>query len=66
MGVETGGDVRMAKTTEAGILEATQERRADLLVLGTGVRPGSDRLYLGPQVERIILQSECPVVVFNT
>ena len=38
----------------------------DLIVLGTSVRVASQRLFLGPRVERIIRDSPCSVVVFNT
>jgi nucleotide-binding universal stress UspA family protein len=37
----------------------------DLVVLGTDLRPASDRLFLGPKVERVLNNSPCPVVVMN-
>jgi nucleotide-binding universal stress UspA family protein len=34
--------------------------------LGTGLRSGSDRLFLGPRVEHILDNASCPVVVINS
>ncbi|MEX2529375.1 MAG: cation:proton antiporter [Gemmatimonadota bacterium] len=65
MGVLTDADVRTSTSPEKGILDTAKVKAADLIVLGTGVRPGSDRLFLGPRVERILAESECPVVVLN-
>ena len=36
-----------------------------LVVLGTTVRAGSLRLYLGPSVERVVAEAACPVIVMN-
>ncbi len=51
---------------ESGILEAVQATNADLMVMGTSVRAGSRRLYLGPRVEQIIRTAPCPVVILNS
>jgi nucleotide-binding universal stress UspA family protein len=40
-------------------------RDVDLIVLGTSVRVGTQRLFLGPRVERIIRESPCSVMVLN-
>jgi nucleotide-binding universal stress UspA family protein len=37
----------------------------DLLILKTRVRIGSDRLFLGPRVERLLELAPCPVIVLN-
>jgi Kef-type K+ transport system membrane component KefB len=66
MGIVTDADVRVAETPEDGILRTVERKASDLIILGTGVRPGSSQLFLGPRVERILEQSPCPVVVFNT
>jgi Kef-type K+ transport system membrane component KefB len=66
MGVATRGEVRIAANPETGIMEVARLASIDLIILGTDVRPGSNRLFLGPRVERILERSECPVIVVNT
>lgn len=58
--------VREAPDVETGILEAIRDTGADLMVLGTSVRAGSRRLYLGPRVEQILREATCPVVILNS
>jgi Kef-type K+ transport system membrane component KefB len=65
LGVLTRSDVRDASDPESGILAAAGEFGADLLVLGTSVRVGTTRLFLGPRVERLVSRAACPVLVFN-
>jgi len=57
--VRTGADVVDTLTTMA------READIDLIVLGTDVRAGSGRLFLGPRVERILATAPCPVLVIN-
>lgn len=64
--VITYAEAREAETVEAGILDLAQRKSADLILLGTGVRPGGERLYLGTRVEQILASARCPVAVFNT
>jgi hypothetical protein len=33
--------------------------------VGTNVRVGSSRLFLGPRVERLLINAPCPVIVLN-
>lgn len=66
MGVSTLGQVEIGMEAEATILEVARKRQADLLILGTNVRPSSESLYLGPKVEHILSSSPCPVMVFNS
>jgi nucleotide-binding universal stress UspA family protein len=65
-GVATETEVRMGPEPEEAILETARRINADLVVLGTSVRPASQRLFLGPRVERVLASCPCPVVVFNT
>lgn len=51
---------------EEKILEVAAAEDIDLIVLGTDLRPGSTRLYLGPRVEYILAHAGCPVVVVNS
>jgi Kef-type K+ transport system membrane component KefB len=66
LGIATETEVRMGPTPEDAILETARRIDADLVVLGTGVRAVSSRLFLGPRVERILSACPCPVVVINT
>jgi Kef-type K+ transport system membrane component KefB/nucleotide-binding universal stress UspA family protein len=66
LGVRTFAKVRAGQHHDDVILDTAGEDRFDLIVLGTSVRPGSDRLYLGPRVERIVYEAGCPVLVVNT
>jgi Kef-type K+ transport system membrane component KefB len=66
MGVQTYGVVKKGKNPEEAICEFASENEIDLIILGTNVRPGSHRLYLGSRVETILEQSSCPVLVLNT
>ena len=53
------------RDAEDVILRFARESSIDLVVLGTDVRPGSDRLFLGPRVERILDGLRCPALVVN-
>ena len=66
LGVETSGKVEIGAETEGVILEVARDCQADLIILGTSIRPGSERLYLGPKVERILNAASCPVIIVNS
>jgi Kef-type K+ transport system membrane component KefB/nucleotide-binding universal stress UspA family protein len=66
IGVATETEVRVGPEPEDAILETARRIQADLVILGTGVRAASSRLFLGPRVERILSACPCPVVVLNT
>jgi Kef-type K+ transport system membrane component KefB/nucleotide-binding universal stress UspA family protein len=66
LGQQIRTQVREAADVETGILDAITELDADLLVLGTSVRAGTTRLYLGPRVEYLARLAPCPVVILNT
>lgn len=63
--VRVRGEVRPAADPEHGILDAVEAGGIELIVMGTDLRPGSERLYLGPRVEVILAGASCPVVVVN-
>jgi Kef-type K+ transport system membrane component KefB/nucleotide-binding universal stress UspA family protein len=65
-GVETSSDVQVGTDPVAIILQVARHYNMDLIILGTDVRPGSSRLFLGPRVERILKSAPCPVIVFNS
>ena len=57
--------VRTGAEPDQIILEVARGVGAGLIVLGTDLRPGSERLFLGPRVERILDGAICPVLVYN-
>lgn len=64
--VTTEALVVRGKSAEAKISETVDKNGIDLIVVGTNVRPGTNRLYLGSRVENILQMTPCPVIIFNT
>jgi Kef-type K+ transport system membrane component KefB/nucleotide-binding universal stress UspA family protein len=64
-GVAAAADVRLGEDPHTAILDYCEEREIDLIVLGTDVRPGSSRVFLGPSVEAILKRARCPIVVVS-
>ncbi|HEX6940646.1 MAG TPA: cation:proton antiporter [Longimicrobiales bacterium] len=64
-GVKTLPLVRIGREPDITTLEVAAEVGSSLILLGTNLRPGSDRLFLGPRVERLLDGARCPVVVYN-
>lgn len=58
-------EVRIGSDPETVILKIANEQNFDLIILGTDLRPGSERLFLGPRVERILDNAPCPVIILN-
>jgi Kef-type K+ transport system membrane component KefB len=57
--------VRVGSEPDEVILNVAADIGCGLCVMGTDVRAGSDRLFLGPRVEQILDGASCPVLVFN-
>jgi Kef-type K+ transport system membrane component KefB/nucleotide-binding universal stress UspA family protein len=64
-GVLTETIIAHGSQPETVILDTARINGMDLIILGTDVRSASGRLYLGPRVERILIQAECPVIIVN-
>lgn len=64
-GVFPETEVRIGKGVEAVVLDIAKRQHFDLIILGTDLRPGSERLFLGPRVEKVLEDAPCSVVVFN-
>lgn len=64
--VKTEGIVEEGTEVEDVVIDFINRNDIDLMILGTNIRPGSHRLYLGPRVENMLEQATCPVIVFNT
>jgi nucleotide-binding universal stress UspA family protein len=65
LGARCRGMVEVGAETETTILETARRDNVDLILLGTALRSGSKRLFLGPRVERILQHAPCPVMVVN-
>jgi nucleotide-binding universal stress UspA family protein len=63
-GVNVATEVMIWNETTSGIVERAG-RDIDLIVVGTSLRAGSRRLYLGAKVERLLAESPCPVIILN-
>lgn len=66
LGVKTLVDVRVGTDPETVILDIAKKKNVDLIILGTDLRAGSDKLFFGPRVERILNNAPCPVLVVNS
>lgn len=66
LGANVRGEVRSGESIESVLLSEARLLKSDLIVLGADVRAGTDHLHLGPRVERLLMNSPCPVIVFNT
>jgi Kef-type K+ transport system membrane component KefB len=64
LGVQVATEVTMGGSTVDNLVERARDE-VDLIVLGTGVRAGSPRLFLGPKVERLLSEAPCSVIVLN-
>lgn len=65
-GVATEGVVKNGESPEEVIKDIVEANDMDLVIVGTNIKPGTSRLYLGPRVENILRTSKCPVIVFNS
>jgi nucleotide-binding universal stress UspA family protein len=65
-GITALTEVRVGNDPDRMILQMAQDRQIDLIILGTSISPATDRLYLGPRVERIVNSAPCPVVMINS
>lgn len=63
-GVSVISEVVMGESTVSAISERAKNG-VDLLILGTNIRAGSPRLYLGPTVEQLLTEIPCSMIVFN-
>ncbi|NJO05618.1 MAG: universal stress protein [Chloroflexaceae bacterium] len=65
LGVQVDSEVTIAPDPTFAILEMARTVESDLIVVGTSVRVGSQRLYLGTHVERLLARATCPVMIIN-
>ena len=66
LNVNTFTEIEVGEEPDTVILQMSSENKFDLVILGTDIRPGTDKLYLGPRVERILNNCTCPVLIVNS
>ncbi len=66
LGVQTYTAVHPGQDPETVILDMARNTNIDLIILGSNVRAGSERLYLGSRMEYILRHASCPVLVVNS
>lgn len=66
LSVNTFTEIEIGEEPDMIILKMASEKNFDLIILGTDIRPGTDKLYMGPRVERILNNAPCPVLVVNS
>ncbi|MDH3190735.1 MAG: cation:proton antiporter, partial [Acidimicrobiia bacterium] len=64
LGVSVATEVLMGDGTVPSIVDRASHD-VDLVILGTNIRAGSHRLYLGPKVERLLAEVPCSMIIFN-
>jgi nucleotide-binding universal stress UspA family protein len=63
-GVKVATEVTIGGTTVDNLVNRAR-KDVDLIILGTGVRADSSRLFLGPKVQRLVTEATCSVIVLN-
>lgn len=58
--------VALSETPEAEIVDLADRTDADLIVLGSNMRPISQRAFLGHRVEYVVRNAPCPVAVLSS
>ena len=66
LSVKTHTKVEIGLNPENVIIDVAEKSNFDLVIIGSDVRPGSDNLFLGPRVEKILLNCVRPVIVVNS
>ena len=66
LNVNTFTSVVLGVNPETVIIKVAKEENFNLVIIGSDVRPGSEKLYLGPRVEKILANCSCPVLVVNS
>jgi Kef-type K+ transport system membrane component KefB/nucleotide-binding universal stress UspA family protein len=66
LSVNTHTKVEIGLNPESVIIDVAKKDGFNLVIIGSDVRPGSDKLFLGPRVEKVLSNCECPVIVVNS
>ncbi|MBW7859081.1 MAG: universal stress protein, partial [Leptonema sp. (in: Bacteria)] len=62
---KTESVVISARAYDREVLRFAETEDIDLIMIGTEIRSGSNRLFLGSRVENIVHEAVCPVAVLN-
>jgi nucleotide-binding universal stress UspA family protein len=62
-GVPCASSYRLEKRTHSAILATAEAERCDLIVMGSHGKRGLDRLLLGSETQKVMLNTELPVMV---
>ena len=62
-GVKYSGNYEVAERAHEVILQAIREKGCDLVVMGSHGRRGLSRLLLGSETQKVLLESDVPVLV---
>lgn len=65
MDIHTIPMLMASDSVHKAICKSAEDNDVDLVIIGTDIRPGSHRLFLGPKVEEILKNANCPVLVLN-
>jgi Kef-type K+ transport system membrane component KefB/nucleotide-binding universal stress UspA family protein len=66
VGAHVSGSLLVDTLPEKAIVEQALKIEAGVIILGTSLRSGAERLFLGPRVERILESAPCPVLILNS
>jgi len=66
LSVNTKTRVEAGINPEDVITDVAKKDKFNFVILGSDVRPGSEKLFLGPRVENILRNCTCPVIVVNS
>ncbi len=66
MGAEVLTTVTVGDRPEADIVDLASEDDADLVIMGSDMRPVSQRAFFGHRVEYVIQNAPCPVAVISS
>ena len=64
-GLDIISEVKTADQPEKVILEIADRVNADAIFIGTNLYVGSSAKYLGPTIDYLSKQSDCPLFVVN-
>ena len=62
---KTEHEIVVARAYDQEVLRYAESNEIDLILIGTSIRSGANRLFLGSRVENIVLAAKCPVAVLN-
>lgn len=65
-GIHVSAEVAIGTEPLTRMIAGRAARDVDLIVLGTSLRIGTPRLFMGPKVERLLEEAPCSMIVVNS